>query len=261
MASNLSDLILTNEQILDAALDNRIEPASLAAIAEIESKGCGFIQSGDKLLPKILFEAHIFGRLTQHKYSDTNPDISARRWDRSLYKGGLREWDRLKMAESLDANAALQSASWGKFQIMGFNYSYCGYSSVEDFVSDMHASEVKHLKAVIAFMTNKGLIEFLRRGDTHSFFTGYNGSAYKVNRYDTKYYEAYRRFKPIYANLLEGSDAVAHESYKKIVVQSGDTLSGIADKYANGNLDAILRLNPDIQNPNVIAVGAVVKIP
>lgn len=43
-------------------------------------------------------------------------------------------------------------------------------------------------------------------------------------------------------------------------VKKGDTLSGIAKKY-NTTLDAILKANPSIKNPNVIYVGQVIYIP
>lgn len=48
--------------------------------------------------------------------------------------------------------------------------------------------------------------------------------------------------------------------YIEYVVQPGDTLSSIAKKY-NTTVDAILAINPDIDNPNLIYVGQIIKVP
>src|SRR5581483_11419841 len=110
------------------------EVACIRAVTEVESGGSGFFASGR---PKILFEAHIFSQQTGRRYDTSNPDISSRTWNRALYKGGEREYDRLQKAIGLSAHAALQSASWGRFQIMGFHYRRCGFPSVEAFVAGM----------------------------------------------------------------------------------------------------------------------------
>jgi len=44
------------------------------------------------------------------------------------------------------------------------------------------------------------------------------------------------------------------------VIQPGDTLLAIASRF-NTTVDAILRANPQITNPNVIVVGQVIIIP
>lgn len=48
--------------------------------------------------------------------------------------------------------------------------------------------------------------------------------------------------------------------YIEYVVQPGDTLTSIAQRY-NTTIDAILAINPDIDNPNLIYVGEIIKIP
>lgn len=94
-----------------------VELATIKAVAEVESKGSGFLKSGE---PVILFEGHIFHRLTNGKYSTPeNADISYPKWTTKYYNKNQHK--RLQKAVELDRNAALQSASWGKFQIMGFN--------------------------------------------------------------------------------------------------------------------------------------------
>ncbi len=112
----------------------QVELAALKAIAEVESSGSGFLPAPDRR-PKILFEGHVFHRLTAGRHSATHPNISYPKWDRRQYSGSLAgEWKRLDKAAALDPDAAMQSASWGAFQIMGFNYALCGSDTVGRFV-------------------------------------------------------------------------------------------------------------------------------
>ena len=87
------------------------------------------------------------------------------------------------------------SASYGKFQIMGFNYKLAGYKGIEEFVATMNASEDDHLHAFINFVKNKNLVDELQRKDWAGFAKGYNGSGYKENKYDEKLAAAYVKFK------------------------------------------------------------------
>ncbi|WP_426770837.1 N-acetylmuramidase domain-containing protein, partial [Pseudomonas aeruginosa] len=50
------------------------------------------------------------------------------------YLGGQAEHERLDKAVKMDRDCALQSASWGLFQIMGFHWEALGYASVQAFV-------------------------------------------------------------------------------------------------------------------------------
>jgi len=116
--------------------------------------------------------------------------------------GKLKQYDlyadsypRLAKAYSLDKNAALQACSWGKFQIMGFNYKECGYKTVLSYVEDMCISEKKHLKAFVSFVkSNKKLRNAAIKKDWATFAYNYNGEDYEDNKYDTKMAEAYKRY-------------------------------------------------------------------
>ena len=48
--------------------------------------------------------------------------------------------------------------------------------------------------------------------------------------------------------------------YIEYAVKSGDCLSNIAACY-HASLDAILRINPEILNPDVIEIGQIIRIP
>jgi len=161
--------------------------AAVRAVIDVESRG-GFLPDGR---PKILFERHYFSRLTKGVHDAKHPDISNKKW--GGYKGGAAEYNRLQSAIALDRNAALRSASWGAFQIMGDNCKIAGFTNnkVEDFVAAMVAGEPEQLDAFVSFVTNTNLDDELRRLDWVGFARGYNGSAYKVNKYDEKLAAAY----------------------------------------------------------------------
>lgn len=177
--------------------------AAVKAVAEVESSGNGFLPSGE---PKILFEAHIFDRLTNGRFRKAYPNISSASWNRALYgPAGLHQHRRLQTAVALDRDAALQAASWGRFQIMGFNWRACGYLSLQEFVNDMHASEAGHLRAFVGYVRSRGLADELQRLDWAGFAYGYNGSGYAENRYDTKLAAAYKRHlaaTPDFSNVV-----------------------------------------------------------
>jgi hypothetical protein len=176
---------LTDADIESAAASIGCQVAAVRAVIDVESRG-GFLPDGR---PKILFERHYFSRLSGRKYDGSHPDISNPKW--GGYKGGSAEYDRLARAIKLNRGAALQSASWGSFQIMGSNYKTAGHADVESFVAAMVAGSAGHLKAFVSFVKKNGLADELIRLDWAGFARGYNGPAYKANKYDEKMAAAY----------------------------------------------------------------------
>ncbi len=61
------------------------------------------------------------------------------------------------------------SASWGKFQLMGYNYALAGYYSLQDFVSAMYKSEGEHLLAFVHYLQSLSLDEDLRNKNWEAF--------------------------------------------------------------------------------------------
>jgi len=181
---------LTEDDFLEAAILLGCDIAAVKAVCEVEAPKGGFLKSGE---PTVLFEAHHFSRLTSHAYDDSHPNISSRTWNRSLYKGGQREHDRMARAVKLNRDAALQSASWGKFQIMGFNFEDCLFPRLQDFINAMYRSEGEHLKAFIGFVKTNNLDVALRKHKWATFARGYNGSGYAANKYDFKLAQAWKR--------------------------------------------------------------------
>lgn len=166
-------------------------PAAVWAVCDIESAGGGFLP--DKR-PKLLYEAHLFGRLTRHRWDATHPNISSPAWNRALYGApGAHQYDRLDEAIALDRAAALQSASWGMFQIVGMNYAACGFASVEDYVAAMCDSEAAQLAAFAAFCAHEELVPLLAARDWTQFALRYNGPGEAANDYAARLAAAYRR--------------------------------------------------------------------
>lgn len=183
---------LTEADFQRAAKALNCEVACIKAVSEVESAGGGFYPVSKR--PKILFEAHHFSKQTGHRYDASHPDISSPRWNRALYKKGEAEYERLEKAMKLDRAAALKSASWGRFQLMGFNYELAGFASVDDFVTAMFESEGRQLDAFVNFLKNCNLDRCLREKRWADFAKGYNGPNYAQNRYDAKLRAAYEKY-------------------------------------------------------------------
>lgn len=176
----------------DAAQELFCDIAAIKAVASVESSGDGMLKNGQ---PKILFEAHEFSKRTNNQYDVTHPRISSPKWNKKLYIGGEGEHFRLKAAIALDREAALLSTSWGKFQIMGYNYELCGFKSLQSFVNAMYESEDAQLAAFVKFIkSNKRMHQALQSRRWATFARAYNGPGYMANSYDVKLEQAYKRF-------------------------------------------------------------------
>lgn len=163
---------------------------TLKAVAEVESAGSGFLIDGRA---KILFEGHVFSRLTKRAYDAKHPTLSHKKWTRKHYLGGGAEWTRLEAARALDFDAANQSASWGAFQIMGFNHRACGFLTVSAFVQAMALDAASQLDAFAAFVAREPFLTALRAQDWARFARAYNGSGYAQNQYDQKLAAAFQK--------------------------------------------------------------------
>ena len=185
-----------------------IDVPVIKAVAAVESSGSGFLPAPDEE-PKILFEGHAFHRLTQGKFSHSHPTLSYAKWTKAHY-GSLRgEWKRLGAARELDRDAANQSASWGTFQIMGFNYALCGFSSIEQFVAAQRAGADEQLDAFAQFIARESFLKPLRQRDWKSFAALYNGPAFAKNRYDERMAAAYAKLTGAARAVTKGHRAHA----------------------------------------------------
>ncbi|WP_337926204.1 N-acetylmuramidase family protein [Lelliottia amnigena] len=168
-----------------AATSLSCEVAAIKAVAQTETGNYGSyfkFQSDDDYVPAILFERHHFSKYTHGAY-DSQTDISNS--DAGGYGAISTQYPKLVRAYALNKRAALMSASWGKFQILGSNYAAAGYSSPEAFVMAMSESEKNQLKAFVAFIKfDATLLTSIRNKDWLTFARAYNGK--KQKGYDKK---------------------------------------------------------------------------
>lgn len=183
-------LLLARADLVDAASRLGVELAAVYAINEVESRGEGFFAAGK---PAILYERHVMRRrLSAHKQRTAG-------WPQDLvnskpggYIGGLGEYRRLESARQIHEVSALESCSWGAFQIMGYHWAFLGYESAFEFVERMRQSEREHLEAFVRFIErNPPIHRALQRKDWAAFAEGYNGRDYWMKGYHLKMAAAY----------------------------------------------------------------------
>jgi hypothetical protein len=173
-----------------------IDAAALWAVMHVETRGFGFLPSRR---PVIRFERHVFHRLTNGKFSDDHPEISNP--VPGGYVGGPSEYARLKAAAALDPDAAPQSASWGVCQLMGYNWTDLGYTSIHQMVTMMGYTEDDQLIATVRFLDDECLIEVLRERDWQEFADRYNGAGFGRENYAAKLAAAFQRYEHGVPNL------------------------------------------------------------
>jgi N-acetylmuramidase/Putative peptidoglycan binding domain len=176
-----------------------VGPAEIWALTftETDSPFGGFYS--DKR-PQILFERHIFHRLTNGQFDDSYPDIS-NSTPGGYGPGGSHQYDRLSLAMGLDESAALQSASWGIGQVLGENYVSAGCTSPEVLVTQQFGSEDAQLLAVANEIIADGAAEAFAAHDWARFARIYNGPGYASNNYDEHLRSWYDKFSSALPDL------------------------------------------------------------
>jgi hypothetical protein len=182
---------LTDNDFKRASDQLGCEVAAIKAVSEVESGPYGaFLPDGK---PVILFERHLFSRLTKKKYDARHPDISNPK--AGGYGKVAEQHARLEKAAALDKEAAEQACSWGRFQVLGTNWKALGYASLQEFVVSMYRDEAAHLDSFVRYVETNKLAVHLKNRNWAGFARGYNGPSYKKNKYDTKLAAAYNKYK------------------------------------------------------------------
>ena len=182
-----------------------IDAPTLWAMLHVESLGCGYLASRR---PQILFERHIFSKLTNGVWDGIAPGVSNPQ-PGGYGPSGDSQYTRLGQAYGLNAaadppdpsvptatrTAALQSASWGLGQVLGTNATSVGFASIQDMVTSMTASEDGQLQAVVGFIQANNLQNALQQQDWTTYAEKYNGPGYAKNQYDKRLAQAYALFQ------------------------------------------------------------------
>ena len=135
------------------------DAAYIWTVAEVETAG---LTQGR---PQILFERHIFRKYTN--------DSDAREISGAPGACGLlsEQYDKRTKALALCAKAklsvepALQSASWGMGQVMGFNYDVARYKSAANMIQAMVRNEDAQLAAMAGYLRANGVADKLIKKD------------------------------------------------------------------------------------------------
>ncbi len=202
--------LLKESDLIDGAKRLGVPVIVIKAIAEVETMGEGYLPNGK---PKILFERHRMYFYLNQKYGKAKASALMAKHPNIVntktggYHGGAAEYTRLSQAKQHDESCALQSASWGRFQLMGENWKSLGYASVQEFVAHHEQSESLQFEAFLRYCETKSgevddkdwkLIDALRQENWHVVFTLYNGRNYKKLGYDTKFLRVMNRLDPNY---------------------------------------------------------------
>lgn len=199
---------LQAEDYARAAVRLGVDEWAIRAVCAVESRGTGFLPDGQ---PVILFERHVmYRRLTAitsmlSALAETYPDLVnpapggyARGVNAAARSAG--EHDRLARARTINEGCAIESASWGLFQLMGFHWQRLGFGSAVEFEQAMCRSEGAQLDAFVRFIETDGkLAAALRAHDWRAFAERYNGKNFTrgdadpSNDYDVRLAAAYEQ--------------------------------------------------------------------
>lgn len=210
---------LKEEDFLEAAQILDCEVEAIKAVAKVESANKGFYDNiidynfnyitnnfcfvlFNKRMPIILYERHIFYNLLNK--TKNKEEIEKAKKDSSIYNSlsgnygsasALNQYSKLQKAVSINPEIGYQSASYGMFQIMGFNYKSCGFNDLVDFLVAMEAGQKEQLKAFCNFIKSNNLQKYLKNKQWAEFAKRYNGPNYKKNNYDVKMQNEYNKLK------------------------------------------------------------------
>lgn len=194
----ISSKYLRMDDIDKVANTARLPSNILKAFRVVEAKGDGFLADGRVV---ILFERHKFYQYLVSARGKAFADATVKKHPsicnpaRGGYLGNEKEYPRIERAAAIDRNCALMSASYGLFQIMGFNHKAAGYNDVTNYVKAMEANEHNHLDAVVSFIKkNKKLHDAILAKDFKNIAYYYNGPAYAEHGYDKRLRDAARQF-------------------------------------------------------------------
>jgi len=160
----------------------------MQAVAAVESAGGGFLDTGQ---PKILWERHHFWkRLQLNMPLISNPKPGG--YTNDANNNGINDsWEKLTDAAMHAPSWAIESCSWGKFQVMGFWWEKLGYPSAIDYAWSMRESEAGHYEALVRYIQFNKLSGAFRALSTdpetcRAFAAGYNGAGYRKFDYHNK---------------------------------------------------------------------------
>jgi N-acetylmuramidase/Putative peptidoglycan binding domain len=198
-------------EIIAAAKNASLDPATLLAVVEVEANGQFFARIKGHDEPLIRFEGHYFDRRLSgnarkmargaglsHPVSGTiaNPRTQAERWH------------LLDRACEISADAAYESTSWGIGQVMGAHWKALGYPSVMALVNDARSGAAGQIRLLVRFIQHNNLAPLLIQKDWSAFARRYNGPGFRKNNYDGKLRASFARHSARLADAAQRQSKV-----------------------------------------------------
>ena len=191
-----SALLETDFQAAAARLG--VSVPAVKAVATVESNGGGFLPDGRV---KVQYEPHVmyrqlasnFDRARADKELVAHPDLVAKKAG-SYQSLDKEDKDMNRAAQLIDRTSALESASWGAFQIMGYHWKTLQYTTLQGFINNQYTA-AGQLETFVRFIqADPRLLKALRGKDWAAFARIYNGPSYAANKYDTKLAAAFKQY-------------------------------------------------------------------
>lgn len=188
------------EALAAAAVALSCDVAAIRAVARVEAGPNGaFLQELPGEPPTVLFERHVFHRLTGGRFHDCHAEglpasCSLLSSPEPGGYGPVRlQHQRLAAARTLDDGAAVSATSWGLYQLMGENHRRAGCRSLAEFEASMRRSVDDHLQLFVAFIHADARLQLaIQRYDWRTFARIYNGPAFEQHGYHTRLAAAFR---------------------------------------------------------------------
>lgn len=182
---------LNDADIADAAARLGATTRQIRAVRQVEAAGRGFDKAG---MPKILFERHLFHRMTGGRFSPARFSQSkGGGYTNDANSDGIVDsWDRLCEATATgEVDAAFQACSWGLFQVLGQWWDELAYPSPFAMAWTTAQSEGDQLDLFIRYVEHFGLTDELRQISPNPvtcrpFAAAFNGPGYRAFAYDEK---------------------------------------------------------------------------
>jgi hypothetical protein len=216
-----SPSLFSEEQYKTMATQLDVEVAAIKAIVMQECSGIPFENNG---LPKIRYERHRFYALLQlrHQLQEAAAiKLAHQKGEKKKVtpfknpypqfpdlcfptpggygSDGLHQYEKLTQAAELDFDVAIQSCSWGGFQILADVYASCGCATSFEFANKFISGSDGQMMIFVLFMKNvkPAGVKALRARNWEGVASAYNGSYWKKSNpdYASNLHKFYNEFK------------------------------------------------------------------
>lgn len=189
---------LTDYDYQRVAKELGIEVAVIKAVSDIEAGKShqGFVAPGQPTLnySTNMFRRNIRQRGIKVSASTMRNSPAFLPLNRKKYGSyGKAQHARLESAMAIDTISAILSCYWGMYQIGGFNWKKCGCSTPQEFASKMSESELMQLELFAHFISNNGMLKYLKSKNWYGFAKIYNGR--NARRYASRMKAAYAKYR------------------------------------------------------------------